>query len=83
MACEANAMVCAWRLDPQIRAHGRIQTQLKPCFPDGRFEYVGTDIFGPLHKTEKGCQYVVVKTDQYTKLENYILTQNKNATVPF
>jgi Integrase zinc binding domain len=54
---------CQTRLKKQRRTH-----HLKPFTPSAPLEQVAVDILGPLPKTKRGHQYVLVVTDRYSKL---------------
>jgi hypothetical protein len=55
---------------PMCQAYGKrlfSHTELNPIFPTGPFEKWGVDFVGPLPKTQRRNQYLIVATDYLTK----------------
>lgn len=60
--------------------HMEKTTGAQTVLPEGAFEYVGTDILGPLSKTRQGTQHIVVMMNSRTNLMKVVSTQKTNTT---
>lgn len=65
---------------PRIGTKFKCQCLLKPFTPSGSFELNTIGIIGPLPRAKSGAEYVVIITDQYSKLTRVVLTLNTLST---